>query len=149
MQYKRVKVKHILMCMLLCILCFFTGCGNNDYGEFWELTSAYQKGLLQKEDIKTIAEKHNNKHYDVMTEKDAVEMKKAYHAYNSDKHNKNTYKDVEIMEFLGEYNSCLVAILRYKDEEALTIVGTVNIADIEIFYGSSFRICVYVKTNKV
>ena len=136
-----------MIAVILMSLGFCCGCGNNDYGEFWELTSAYQKGLLQKEDIKTIAEKHNNKHYDVMTEKDAVEMKKAYHAYNSDKHNKNTYKDVEIMEFLGEYNKCLVAILRYKDEEALTIVGTVNIADTEIFYGSSFRICVYVKNK--
>ena len=144
-----IKKTIVMIAVILMSLGFCCGCGNNYYGEFWELTSAYQKGLLQKEDIKTIAEKHNNKHYDVMTEKDAVEMKKAYHAYNSDKHNKNTYKDVEIMEFLGEYNSCLVAILRYKDEEALTIVGTVNIADIEIFYGSSFRICVYVKTNKV
>ena len=40
-----------MIAVILMSLGFCCGCGNNDYGEFWELTSAYQKGLLQKEDI--------------------------------------------------------------------------------------------------
>ena len=123
----------------LCICC---GCDNGEeYGGFYDLEYAYENELLTKDDIKTIAEKHNSKQLETVRSEAETELKKAYAAkYPRDD---STYKDVVIDEYLGEYKGCFVMIIRYNDEYAAAEYSTVTIAETEIRYSDGLRIVVY------
>ena len=131
----------ILFGLILIMIFPLSACGNKKYGNFYELIYAYDNGVISKEDLRAIAEKHNNRHYDTMPKKYETKVKKAYAAKFPKKD--HSYKDVVIHEYLGEYNGCLAMMIRYRDIQTVEVISTITVDDIVIHYSNGFEIIIY------
>lgn len=128
------------------LMCFslFCGCGGkSERGSFYDIQTAVDNDLLTEEDIKIIAEKHNNENFDVLTDKESLELKKAY-AVQFPRKNPN-YESVIIEEYLGKYKDCQAVMIHYEDEFAVTETRTETVFSVEIHYKNGFKIYIYTK----
>lgn len=141
----------IIVIGMVFIMCFslFCGCknGESEQGSFYDIQTALDNELLTENDIRIIAEKHNNENFDVLTDKESLELKKAY-AVQFPRKNLN-YESVVIEEYLGKYKDCQAVIIHYEDEFAVTETFTETFFNVEIHYKNGFKIKIYEKIRRI
>lgn len=131
------------MVVALMVMFSLGGCENNsgkiiENKSFYSLQAAYNNQFITKEDIKTIARLHTEKEEYVISEEKANEIKTAY--YNLFPYEGYSYKDVEILEYLGEYNNSYALIIHYYDEFAVAETWSEVVADVQLIYKDGNRI---------
>jgi len=124
----------------------FCGCKREDqeeekYGSFYSIQTAFDRGWLSKNDIATIAQKHNARKSDDLTTEESAKLMKAYVIQYP--RSGVGYEHVEIKEFLGKYNDGYAVLLHYDDDNALTEASFEIVAGATIAYPDSFRLSFY------
>ena len=141
------KIKKIFVIVMAFLMCcsFLCGCkkGESEQGSFYDIQTALDNDLLTENDIRIIAEKHNNENFDVLTDKESLELKKAY-TVQFPRKNLN-YESVVIEEYLGKYKDCQAVIIHYEDEFAVMETFTETVFNVEIHYKNGFKIKIYEK----
>ena len=110
-------------------------------GEFYDIVCAFEKHLLTKEDLQTIASLYNNEEDVKMVD----EVKLSYlNSIIKVKRQDATIDDVVIMDYLGTYNGNFVAV--FYDKQDCTFVDRLKpyeIAGMDFSYSEGYPIRVW------
>ena len=109
-----------LLLVMAMIINVFPSCNisqKEPLGEFYSLQAAYEDGLIQKEELQTIANYHNNNQTLKLSNEQLVDTIKDLFAKEiretSNEFSAITSKEIVLTKFYGEYGDCYVVLLDY------------------------------------
>ena len=107
-----------ILCGIMLLIMAFAFAGCKPRGNFYSLKEAYEKGLLEKENIQTIADYHNNKTSapEPLSDKMAMEIKEEWSKkWKMDSGNcfDIATDEVGLMRYYGYYDNVYVVFLSY------------------------------------
>lgn len=151
---KLKKILPILLALIstICIAFAFGGCNKSVKvsGQFYTLRQAYENGWLNEDDLKSIADYHNNKKtYPIpLSNEEEVAIKEtAAFEVRSDERNQRPDAGAEeffISEYYGVYNDCYAVII---DDSYVMFPGIddywENIGDVSIHYLTPVKIKIW------
>lgn len=132
--------------VFMTIFSVFSGCSqNNNTGKiieedpFYSLQAAYNQGLLEKKDLKSIAKLKINGNSEKLDESIESTIKQAY---------KNRYpqegdNEVIISKYLGTYNGNVAIMIDYKNSESIDVCWEEKIAGVTFTYSNAQRIYIW------
>lgn len=116
----RKLLKIFVVITMIMTMCYIASCNifnNKKFGEFYSIREAYEDGLIQKEDLQIIANRHNNKQTLNLSDNDLIDKIKDSWAKKL-RENCNDFrdiagKDVVLSRFYGVYGNYYVVFLDY------------------------------------
>ena len=115
------RIMRIFVSLVMSIMmCFVTSCNmlkKESLGEFYSLQTAYEDGLIQKEDLQTVANYHNSNQTIELSNAQLVDTIKDLFARElretSNDFSAITSEEIMLTKFYGVYGNCYIVLLDY------------------------------------